>query len=177
MIVAMMVPLSAPAMRDLALASFKRRRHLAQVLFLTGYVGTWMLVYALLSAAVIGAMAVGGTLVAIAISFGAAALWQLAGPKARALRRCGGREVSAASGWRANRDCLLYGARKATECVVTCWALMAALVAAGHGVALMGVLFVLQVQERGTGGFRPRASAWAIVGIGVLTVVSTVLVA
>jgi predicted metal-binding membrane protein len=163
MTVAMMAPLAAPAARYVSLTSFWSRRHRAQVLFLGGYLGAWIALGALTASGVAIVANEIGRAAAIVVFFGAAATWQFTWVKRRALRRCNRTMAIAPKGWRANWDCIRFGAISASSCVVTCWAFMASVAAAVHALEVMAVVFGLQLHERITRRYRPSISALILV--------------
>ena len=114
MVVAMMLPVVAPAARQVALRSLWHRRHRALAGFVLGYLAVWL--------------AVGGVFVAVvrvplAIVLLAAALWQVAPARRRAMRRCGALPPCALR----DRDCVEAGVRLGGRCVFTCAPVMAAM--------------------------------------------------
>jgi predicted metal-binding membrane protein len=147
MSVAMMGPLALPAARHVALSSLWDRRHRAAAGLLSGYLGVWVVVSSALLLTIDHLADVFGKATVIAVAFIAAATWQLARPRRRFLRRCKLTVPLAPRGWRADRDCIRYGVRLGASCVATCWALMAAALAA-HGILVMLGLFTVQLTER-----------------------------
>jgi predicted metal-binding membrane protein len=150
MIGAMMVPMTAAALRTVALRSFRERRARAIGLFLLGYVAVWLAVAPLyLVAALAAHVAAGGALMLpLAAAFGLAAAWQASAAKRSALRRCHRTVPLPPAGLRADWACLRFGAGHGRACLASCWALMAIPAAAGHHPALMLAAAAAAVAER-----------------------------
>ena len=153
MSVAMMLPAVVPQMRWTAQGSFWHRRHRAIAGFVAGYLVPWcalgLLVSLLLTARWTHSPAVPLSL------FLLAAAWQRT-PVYRVARRACHRTIPLAPlGWRADRDCLRYGFMIGTACVRSCWPLMLACAATGHGLIAMAGGCLLAVLE----GWSPRPSA------------------
>jgi predicted metal-binding membrane protein len=139
MVLAMMVPLVLPSLRHVALSSMWRRRHRTMLTFLAGY----LLVWAVAGLVVLEAAHALGPIVAAS-----AVVWYFNERRRRALVRCRRTMPIALRGWRADRDAARYGATIGTTCVLTCWALMAALVVLPYHLVLMPLAFVLLFAER-----------------------------
>jgi predicted metal-binding membrane protein len=150
MIGAMMVPMTAAALRIVALRSFRERRTRALGLFLAAYVAVWCAVAPLyLVAALAVHVAAGGALLLpLGLAFGLAAAWQASAAKQRALRRCHRTVPLPPSGRRADRACLRYGLDHGRFCLASCWALMLIPAAGGHHPALMLVAAAAAIAER-----------------------------
>ena len=150
MIGAMMVPMSAAALRNVALRSFRARRGRAIGLFLAGYVAVWCAVAPLYLIAALGVhVAAGGALLApLGLALGLAAAWQASQAKQRAMRRCHRTVPLPPSGRRADLACLRYGLDHGRACLASCWALMLIPAAGGHNPALMMVAAAAAVAER-----------------------------
>ena len=170
MVFAMMLPLVIDHIRFTAVRSLWARRQRATVLFVCGYLGTWLLIGVALSAMtlVIGTTHVLDFRWTPAAAFAAASLWQLAPAKRRALAKCHRTMPLAPHGWRANRDCLRYGWITGTRCAVTCGALMLACAFAGHGVlAMLSATAVAGVERYDTRAHQRSTPA----ALGVIAVV------
>jgi predicted metal-binding membrane protein len=150
MIGAMMVPMTAAALRFVALRSFRERRARATGLFLFGYVAIWLAVAPLyLVAALATHVATGGSpLLPLAVAFGLAAAWQASAAKQRALRLCHRTAPLPPSGRRADLACLRFGIAHGRYCVASCWALMLIPAASGHHPALMLAAAAAAIAER-----------------------------
>jgi hypothetical protein len=150
MIPAMMYPFLIGHLRLTAVRSLWPRRDRAMALFLAGYTAPW-LVFGLLAVPLARA---GG----VALWLALAAAWQVTPWKAFGELACHRTHPLAARGWRADRDCLQYGASNAAYCLLTCGALMTACAAAHGQAASMPVLTALLFVERMP---RPMDSAYA----------------
>ncbi len=148
MIVAMMVPLTLRSLANAASRSLWSRRHRAMALFLVGYLAPWMVAAAPveLLRALLGAR--GEASAAAAVAFGVAAAWLLVPLRDSALGACHRTIPLAPTGWRADRDCLRYGATIGIPCVVTCLPLMAACAFAGHATFAMVGAAAIAALER-----------------------------
>jgi predicted metal-binding membrane protein len=148
MTAAMMFPMIAGSLRIAAERSLWRRRHRAIAVFLIGYVVCWLafgMALVLLGVPARPEFAIG----ALAI----AGIWQLTRAKRLALAGCHFTMPLAPKGWRADRDCLAYGWKTGTRCVISCWAIMLACFATGHSLIAMGGLTAICAIERYT--YRP----------------------
>ncbi|HET6250672.1 MAG TPA: DUF2182 domain-containing protein [Tepidisphaeraceae bacterium] len=161
MVCAMMLPLVRPAVRTTAFASLWVRRHRAMAGFLLGYFTPWLVLG--IAVALLRRQPWTNNYASPAIACFAAALWQLAPVRARALTACHRSLPLAPSGWRADRDCLRGGCGIGLACVCACWPLMAACALTGHALPAMIGGMALGLAERLA--FRPRT---AIVVAGTL---------
>lgn len=169
MVGAMMLPLVIAPVRRTAFASLWRRRHRAVAGFLLGYGGFWIaagcLGLALLAGLGLGASARDA---AAALAFALAGLWELTPLKRRALSGCHRRIPLRPTGWRADLDCLRYGAMQGCNCFASCWAIMLASMLAAHHLAIMASIALISAAER----YRPRrtqgieAAAWMCLALG-----------
>ena len=175
MVVAMMVPLSLTTVRHVAMSSPWRRRHRAAAGFLAAFVGVWVAAGAVVVAATGAALTGLGPAVTVVAAFVLAAVWQVTPAKQRWLRRCQRTVPLAPHGWRADRDCARFGAMSGWSCVMSCWALMAATVAAAHSVVVMAALFGVQVSERVQRRPDFRMSAVLVAGLGAVVVAARAL--
>lgn len=172
MVVAMMAPLVLPTVRRLAHASLRSRRYRAGAFFLAGFVAAWIVVVVVTDGLVLVGSGVLGGPVTVVLVFAGAAAWQYGEPKRRALRRCAMTVPTALRGWRADRDCVRFGALVAVGCVGTCWAIMAAAATAGHGVAAMAALGAVALHERRSAHYDPDVGAGVLVVLGVVLLIS-----
>ncbi len=151
MIAAMMFPLALDPLRNVAFRSYRRRRHLAMVELLVGYLGVWAL--AGLPVIALRASPWGrGDAIASGL-FVLAGVWSLSRLRRRALTMCHASRPLAPSGWRATRDTIRYGALLGAWCVVACWPLMLACTVTGHALVAMVGGATIGWQERRS--FRP----------------------
>lgn len=165
MVVAMMLPLSIPALGHLWLSTFAEVRWRAIALFLAGYGATWLMAGWTMKAIemLVRNAAADLHLPTLATAAVLALVWQVSPAKQCCLNRCHAHPPLAAFGWRAARDALALGLRHGAWCVGSCWALMllVLLLPQGH-VAGMGVAAVLMFSERLD---HPRPPAWRLRGL------------
>lgn len=169
MVIAMMLPLTIPNVRHVALSSLWRRRHRAIVAFLVGFLAVWIAVQTV----IVGAWGLLAPLIGWEIVAGvamvAAVLWEIAPNKRRWLRRCHRTVSLAPRGWRADVDCVHYGVTTGFSCVAMCWALMAASAAFAHALLVMAVLFGVQVSGRYQRRHSPILAALTVLGVCLLS--------
>jgi predicted metal-binding membrane protein len=174
MVVAMMVPVTLPAVRHVGLNSMRRRRRRAMAVYTAVYVGAWVL---------FGVSALGlvhlatehagiGDDVLLAAALAVAAAWQLTRAKRRALFACGRTVPLPPLGRRADAACARFALLHAWRCMRSCWAVMVVMAAVGHaGLAWMAALTALVVAEeltiRGRALTRPAAAALAAAALAV----------
>jgi predicted metal-binding membrane protein len=176
MAVAMMLPVTLPAVRHVALNSIRRRRQRAMALYAAVYVGVWV---------AFGLAATAGyalllTVFAIdqrawlVVALATAAAWQLTRTKRRAVLACKTTVPLPPVGWRADRGCVRFAVVQATRCLRSCWALMAVMVIVGHAsVAWMAVLgAVVAVEELTVVGRRLLAPFGAALAVAALVAVA-----
>lgn len=167
MVVAMMLPVVVPSLRVTAFRSLRRRRHRALAGFLVGYLAVW----AIAGAAVCSLVAVAPVLTgdgqgrAAAGAFLLAGLWQSTHLKKRALVACHRTVPLAPSGWRADRDCLVFGGRIGGSCCAGCWPLMVACTLTGHHVVALLVCGGIGLVERYS--WRPPMRPLAVAMLGL----------
>lgn len=154
MILAMMLPLQTEAIRHVAYSIPWYRRKRAIALFLVGYVLLWLFLGVAIRLAGIG---VGILLPSLgtnieplmpAVGFAIAAAWACHPARLQARFSCGGTIPLRAMGFMAYVDCLRYGLIMGWACLRTCWAPMAALMIAHHGVGMMAMVAGLLIYER-----------------------------
>jgi hypothetical protein len=149
MVGAMMLPLVFDHLRVTAARSLWRRRQQAIAGFLCGYAAIALLAGALVLAAAGGIVPHGAAPAGLVpAAFVLAAAWQVSSVKRRALKACHATRPLAPSGWRAHRDCFMYGWTIGARCFVSCAALMVACTLAGHSLAAMMIATSLAVAER-----------------------------
>ncbi len=135
MTVAMMLPAMVSQVRWVAQRSFWGRRHRAIGGFLAGYLLPWS-VAGCFAALLLLSHTMHHPAVPAAL-FLVAAAWQYSSYYHSARRLCHRTVPLAPQGWRADRDCVGYGALVGTECVRACFPLMLACAATGHGIVAM----------------------------------------
>ena len=164
MVVAMMLPMSIPALAHIRLGTFAHARWRAMALFLAGYGATWLMAGWAMRALEMLLRDATTDLRLPALAAAVLALaWQASPAKQRCLNRCHAHPPLAAFGWRAARDALALGLRHGGWCVGSCWALMllVLLLPQGH-VAGMAAAAVLMFSERLD---PPRPPAWRLRGL------------
>ncbi|HEY5856999.1 MAG TPA: DUF2182 domain-containing protein [Aldersonia sp.] len=169
MCVAMMVPLTLPAVRHVAYNSLRVRRPRAIAIYLGVFVAGWVLV-GLVAIPALGGLRVGlgidGPLLLVAALAGAA-IWQLTPAKRRALFACRRTVPLPPLGPRADAACARYGIQQATRCLVACGPIMLAMALVERGaLAWMAGLTAIVVAEAlpllGPRLIRPIAAALAL---------------
>lgn len=150
MSIAMMVPLTLPAVRHVAFNSLRARRTRAIGVYLGGFIAPWVavgiaaLALAGLLEGVVGLDSRGLFVAALAI----AAVWQLTPIKRRALYACRRTVPLPPLGRRADAACARFGLLQGGRCVLVCGPLMASMAfVSGHPLALMAGLTVLSLGE------------------------------
>lgn len=161
MLLAMMAPLQAPALRHLWSRSLPRRRLRGIALFAVGYGAVWMGVGAVLvlAAAQLQVYGMGSWLAPLTGGL-LVIVWQISPWKQLCLNRCHGVARLSAFGWAADRDCLRFGLVKGFWCVGTCWAFMfLPLLFTWAGLPLMlGISLFLLVEQ-----YQPaRPARWRV---------------
>ena len=163
MIVAMMGPMTLPAIVHIHVSTFANRRRRAVALFLLGFMAVWVmpgLAMTALGTAVRDATA--NTYVPAALAALVACVWQVSPFKQRCLNRCHAHRPLSPFGLRADVDALRLGLRHGLWCIGTCWALMLAMVLLpGWQLAAMVVVSALAFCERLD---PPTAPAWRLRG-------------
>ncbi len=157
MIVAMMLPLTIPTVRQVTRSSGNR----AVIGFLNGYMAVWMLAMLIIHQAWRLAASHAESTVAMTCVIITAVAWEIA-PAKRRFSGCG-RVPQTRQGWRSHADSARNGAVAGGSCVGMCWALMAVCVAFAHSVGVMAVLFAVQLAGR----YRPSTSP-ALTALAVL---------
>ena len=99
-------------------------------------IGTWL------------AIRVVGDAAAIAAFVAVAVLWQMTPTKRRAAARCHRTCAPPLDADQAVGVCGRFGLRLGLDCVASCWALMAAMAAAGHALVAVVPLFWVSWYER-----------------------------
>ena len=170
MAAAMMTPLVLDQARHVAVSSLWRRRYRAVAGFLAGYLSVWTVVGAAF-------MFVGSLLVAFAgwytvaaVGFVVAALVTCSPSHARWLRQCWSTRPLALSGWRADRDCVRFGASTAVPCIVVTGPLMCA-AAIGQSVLVMAAVTAVMALERRRPPREARRLAPSVLALGVVCLV------
>jgi len=169
MVLAMMLPLVVFPIRATAARSLWPRRDRAIGGFLIGYLGPWLVV----------GVGVGVALFQLdhwsqplpwlgGIGFATAAVWQISPVRLRAVRACHRTVPLAPHGWRADRDCLRFGWQTGCQCLISCWALMAACALVGHTLAALVCTGAIGVLDRYVVRPRQRTLFAPLLGMAVI---------
>jgi predicted metal-binding membrane protein len=172
MTVAMMVPVTLPAVRHVGFNSIRRRRQRAMILYVVVYLGMWVAFgVPALAVARLARQAFGlGGRASLVLALVVAAGWQLTRSKRRALFRCRRTVPLPPVGLRADAGCARFALQQGWRCVTSCWALMAVMAVVGHsshaGMGWMTALTALAIVEEltllGRYVLRPSAVALAL---------------
>jgi predicted metal-binding membrane protein len=125
MLVAMMGPMTLPALYRIRIGSFVSRRWRSSALFLASYVLVWMVAGSVLTVAELVAKwrAPGSYGPAVVVGL-VGLVWQMSPFKQRCLNRCHAHPSLAAFGLAADRDAFKMGLGHGRWCVGSCWAIM-----------------------------------------------------
>jgi predicted metal-binding membrane protein len=134
MAVAMMAPVTLPAVRHVGFNSIRRRRQWAMTLYFAIYTGVWVAfgVLALASERLARETLGLDRRVLLALALAVAAGWQVTRGKRRALFRCRQTVPLPPIGLRADAGCARFALQQGWRCVTSCWALMAVMAVVGH---------------------------------------------
>lgn len=164
MIVAMMAPMTLPAIAHIQVSVFAQRRVRATLIFLAGFAAIWLIPGLAISALArafetMAASGYGPAALALLI----AGTWQCSPWRQGFLNRCHAHRPLAAFGLRADLDALRLGLAHGLSCIGTCWAwmLLTAMLPAWH-LLLMPLVALLSFCERLDA---PRPPAWQIRGL------------
>ena len=162
MLVAMMSPQLAQPIRHLWLRSLTRRRWIAIVLFLLGYVSIWTLAGLILMpvAALLRFFVGEGWFGASGVALLSVIFWQSSPWKQSCLNHCHWTPRLSPFGLAANLDCWRYGMVNGLWCVGNCWALMLLpLTVLQTHLIIMAVVTLILMFDR----YRPvRLAKWRI---------------
>jgi predicted metal-binding membrane protein len=122
---AMMLPGALPAVRHVAVNSFRWRRQRAVATFVAAYLAVWV-AFGVPALALFAHPAPW----ALAVVLGLAAAYQLTPVKTRCARACHRTVPLPPRGWRAARGCAAFGLRHGVACLGSCWLTMASMAAA-----------------------------------------------
>ncbi|MEN3157901.1 DUF2182 domain-containing protein [Alkalimonas sp. NCh-2] len=123
MVLAMMFPLLHNAIRHIWQRSLPRLRLLGSVLFCLGYLSLWFVVGLLCNLMLMALHNIPLTQIVLVAS-AIVLLWQASPMKQWGLNYCHYNQRLALSGWRYFYDCLSFGIKKGSWCIVSCWHLM-----------------------------------------------------
>ena len=174
MVVAMMVPVTLPAVRYVGLNSMRRRRQRAMALYTAVYVGVWM-VFGLTAIGldhIVGAHLGISEPLLLAIVLAVAGGWQLTRAKRRALYACGRTVPLPPLGRRADAGCARFAVLHGWRCIQSCWAIMLVMVVIGHSslvwmIALTALVIAEELTVTGRRLTRPAAGILALAAAGV----------
>jgi predicted metal-binding membrane protein len=151
MVIAMMVPVTLPAVRHVGLNSIRPRRQWAMALYTCVYVTVWV------GFGAVALLAVRGLHEALMLDDRAllvcalivAATWQLTRAKRRAVLACKRTVPLPPVGRRADLGCARFAVSQAWRCMCSCWALMGVMALAGHASLLWmaGLTALIAVEE------------------------------
>lgn len=146
--IAIMLPLIAPNVRFVALRSPGHRRYRATAEIAAGWLCCWIAAAVVLAFASWLADRELGKPVAITVFVVAAIWWHCSRLKLRSTARCHRTFAPPLDVRLAPAACRRFGARLGLDCVASCWALMAAMAAAGHSLLAVAPLFWVSWVER-----------------------------
>lgn len=174
MVVAMMVPVTLPAVRYVGLNSMRRRQQRAMALYAAVYVGVWVL---------FGLSAIGvdhllrthlglSDEVLLATVLALAGGWQLTRAKRRALYACGQTVPLPPLGRRADAGCARFAVLQGWRCIRSCWAIMLVMILIGHAspvgmIALTALVVAEELTVSGRRLTRPAAAVFAVAAVVV----------
>ncbi len=146
MVVAMMLPKLIIPIQYIYMRSLKRRRLLSSLLFVLGYITSWMVAGIFMVATIIGLNWLMPMSYIPAIAVGVIALiWQFSPLKQKFVNLGHEHRRLSAFGWEASRDALIFGSTHGIWCVCSGWALMLfpMLLPEGHNLAMIIVTFIM----------------------------------
>jgi predicted metal-binding membrane protein len=135
MVGAMMLPVTTPAVRNVAARSFRSRRLRAVLEYLLGYAACWIL--AGTAFVLLRIYPLAHDLRAAAALCLLAAAWAMLPVRARWFARCHRQIPLCPSGARGDLDALRQGAVHGAPCIKMCWPLMFACGITGHDLLVM----------------------------------------
>jgi predicted metal-binding membrane protein len=149
MAAAMMLPVTLPAVRHVAVNSIRARRWRAMAIFIAAYLGVWLGfgVFALGSLAAL--RSAGAELVFVTtLALTGATAWQLTRWKRRALLSCPRTVPLPPLGRRADAACARFGLLHAGRCVLSCAPYMVPMAVVGHNLVLtVGLTLVIALER------------------------------
>lgn len=171
MALAMMVPTALPAIRHVAGTSLYWRRRRAAAEFLAIFVALWT-GFGILVLTPLAASGPARVPLTLAVALAAAALWQLTPLKHRALLACHRSRPLPPRGWRASTGVADFALHNGCACLVSCWAMMAAVTLAGAGqlwwmASITALMAIEKLDERPRRASRRAAALLAAAALGV----------
>lgn len=161
MVVAMMLPKLLTPLQAIRRQSLRRHRLANAVLFVLGYLATWMLAgLPLIGVIILANLLLPQSYVPAAVVGLVAVVWQFSPLKQRFLNLGHDHQLLSAFGWRAHYDAFSYGLTHGLWCVGAGWALMLfpMLLPQGHNPAML-VATVVMLSEHLE---NPRFPKWEI---------------
>lgn len=178
MSIAMMAPAALPAVRHVAVNSFRWRRHRAVATFLLVYQAAWA-AFGLVALVGLTAwnLSVGSRLSTrngpLVAALAIVVVWQLTPSKRRHLRGCQKSIPLAPRGWRAFGSCARFGAQYGARCIGSCWAVMLVMVTATAGhLWWTAALTAVVVAERSVEALRQRPQLLAVAGMAAAAILA-----
>jgi predicted metal-binding membrane protein len=147
MALATMLPLIAWNLRRVGLRSPSTRGTRATIEVAVGWAAIWLVTGVILSVALMAATRAAGTAFVVVATVAVAIAWQFAGVRRVAVARCH-RTFAPPLGRAAQRACVRFGGALGRDCVVSCWASMALMAAAGHRLAVVVPVAWLSWRDR-----------------------------
>jgi len=135
MVGAMMLPTTLPAVDDVAQRSYRRRRLLAAMEYVVGYMACWGMVGSLFVLLRLHPLMRDRHLAALGCLL--AALWALLPARRNWFARCHLQIPLCPAGWRADWDAMRQGVTQGVPCVKMCWLMMMACGISGHDWVVM----------------------------------------
>lgn len=169
MVVAMMLPLTAGRVRELARSTTAPFGDRAAAAFVSSYLAVWMLAMLAIDAAWRLALSAVGWTAAAGIVIAAAVVWEVAPAKWRQWH--GGAEGAGPHAHESGTDRRMdtggaeSGAATGASCVASCWAQMAACVAFAHSLPVMIAFSLVQLHGRYRRPASPALAALAVLGV------------
>jgi predicted metal-binding membrane protein len=175
MVVAMMLPLAAGAVRHAACRSRWTWRHRAGLSVVVGYTAAWLLALWLFAGVLLAASPIDSRLLGYAATCAliVGAAWQWSEARKSALRACHRTVPLSPQGWQCAAGCLSYGWRQGCQCIIVCWPQMLAMMLGGsHGI-LMPALAGIAIGERLYLGPVPLRVSAALLALAAVAMAST----
>lgn len=146
MVVAMMLPKLITPIQFIYVQSFKNYRFWYALLFVMGYLCTWMIAGVFMVTVIMGAhFLFPQSHIPAIVVICMAAIWEFSPMKQQFLNLGHNHRVLAAFGWKANWDALFFGITHGLWCIGSGWALMLfpMILLEGHNVAMLVVTLIM----------------------------------
>ncbi|HEX6370683.1 MAG TPA: DUF2182 domain-containing protein [Longimicrobium sp.] len=174
MVVAMMLPLTAGRVRQMARSTATPLGQRAAAAFVSSYLAVWMCAMFAIDAAWRLTISAAGLAVSTGIVIAAAVLWEVAPAKWRQWHQGPqGAEPhvhGSSTEGRTDTGGAGSGAAVGANCVVSCWAQMAACVAFAHSLPVMIAFFLFQLHGRYRRPLSPVVAAMGVLGVCLVSV-------